>query len=220
MNYNYQKARNLMVENQLRPNKIKDPLILNLFKEIPKEKFLPPDIHAFSYSDSDITLSPKRGYLKNLHIAQIIKHSDIEQGQKILHLGALTGYVTIMIAKLCSKVFAIETINEHRVLLKKNIIEFDIKNIEIVNSTFTEGCVKEAPFDRIIIDSPIKKLEEEILLGQLSNNLGKIIMIARVDENLSQAVKITKNNNNLSREYLFDVFSDYALYEEEKRFVF
>ena len=33
MNFNYQKARDLMVENQLRPNKIKDPLILNLFRK-------------------------------------------------------------------------------------------------------------------------------------------------------------------------------------------
>ena len=39
MNFNYQKARELMVENQLRPNKINDLNILNLFKKIPKEKF-------------------------------------------------------------------------------------------------------------------------------------------------------------------------------------
>ena len=41
MNFNYQKARELMVENQLRPNKINDLNILNLFKTVPKEKFLP-----------------------------------------------------------------------------------------------------------------------------------------------------------------------------------
>ena len=34
----YKKARNLMVENQLRPNKINDPIILNLFQNIKKEK--------------------------------------------------------------------------------------------------------------------------------------------------------------------------------------
>ena len=44
MNFNYQKARELMVENQLRPNKINDLNILNLFRKIPKEKFLPSSI--------------------------------------------------------------------------------------------------------------------------------------------------------------------------------
>ena len=44
MNYNFQKARELMVENQLRPNKINNPVILELFKNIKKEDFLPEKI--------------------------------------------------------------------------------------------------------------------------------------------------------------------------------
>ena len=75
MNFNYQKARDLMVENQLRPNKIKDPIILNLFKKKPKEFYLPENLESLSYSDMNITLSPNRGYLKNLHIAQLIFES-------------------------------------------------------------------------------------------------------------------------------------------------
>ena len=39
MNFNYQKSRELMVENQLRPNKINDLNILNLFKTVSKENF-------------------------------------------------------------------------------------------------------------------------------------------------------------------------------------
>ena len=40
MNFNFQKARELMVENQLRPNKINNPTILELFKNIKKEDFI------------------------------------------------------------------------------------------------------------------------------------------------------------------------------------
>ena len=65
MNFNYQKARELMVENQLRPNKINDLNILNLFNRIPKEKFLPSSITKISYSDADIKMLSNRGYLKN-----------------------------------------------------------------------------------------------------------------------------------------------------------
>ena len=36
----YKKARILMVENQLRPNKINDPIILNLFQNTKKEDFI------------------------------------------------------------------------------------------------------------------------------------------------------------------------------------
>ena len=63
-----------MVENQLRPNKIKDEEILGIFNETPKEEFFTRrNLEYLSYSDMDITLSINRGYLKNLHIAQLIK---------------------------------------------------------------------------------------------------------------------------------------------------
>ena len=45
-------------------------------------------------------------------------------------------------------------------------------------------------------------------------------MIEKNQENLSKAIKITKNNYNFSREFLFDVFSEYELYKEKKVFVF
>ena len=47
MNFNYQKARELMVENQLRPNKIKDPVILNLFKKKTKRDIFTKKYRVF-----------------------------------------------------------------------------------------------------------------------------------------------------------------------------
>lgn len=219
MNFNYQKARDLMVENQLRPNKIKDPNILDLFKKKPKEVFLPKNLESLSYSDMDITLSFNRGYLKNLHIAQLIKHAKIEETHKVLHIGALTGYVTSLLSELCLAVYAIEEENQHFLVLKENMKKNKINNVNILKESFREGSISNAPFDRIFIDCPINRINEK-LIDQLSDNLGQIIMIEKNQDNLSKAIKITKNRNNLSKEFLFDVFSNYALYEEKKGFVF
>ena len=219
MNFNYQKARELMVKNQLEPNKIKDPIVLNLFKKIPKEYFLPKDIETNLYSDSDITLGIKRGYLKNLHIAQLINYSEIKKKHKILHIGALTGYVTSLLANLCLEVFAIETDRKLILELKKNIDKFDLKNIKIIDGTFEKGCASKGPFDRIIIDSPVAKLDNEII-DQLNDNSGKIIMIKKEGNNLSKAIKITKNKKKLYNEYLFDVFSKYELFKKKEGFKF
>ena len=219
MSFNFEKARNLMVENQLRPNKIKDPAILGIFKKIRKESFLPSDLENLSYSDMDIVLNNDRGYLKNLHIAQLVKHADINKNQKILHLGALTGYVSTILANLCSEVFAIEIENKFIEILKNNIKINNIKNIKLIDGSFTNGLKSESPFDIIFIDSPIKKIENTIL-DQLNNNSGKLIMIEKNSKYLSRAIKITKNNNNYNQEYLFDVFSSLELYKEKESFVF
>lgn len=219
MNFNFQKARDLMVENQLRPNKIKDPNILGIFKEIKKEKFLPSDLEVLSYSDMDISLNSNRGYLKNLHIAQLIKYSEINKNHKILHIGALTGYVSIILSKLCLKVFVIENDESFREILKKNIKDNNINNIEISDGSYKEGLLSESPFDRIFIDEPIKEFNRS-LLNQLDANLGKLIMIKKNKDYLSKAIKITKNYENYSEEFLFDVFSKFELYKEDERFVF
>ena len=219
MNLNYQKERDLMVENQLRPNKIKNPIILSLFKNIPKEDFLTDGVNLIPYSDSDIDIKDNRGYLKNLHTAQIISHSEIYQKHKVLHIGALTGYVTVLLSNLCSEVVAIEENNDLRLILKKNIDQKGIKNIKIVNGSLKSGFNDESPYDRIIIDNPVKKIDTTIY-DQLSDQLGKIIMIKKISDQLNQAYRITKNEGNLSKEYLFDVFSRYELYEEREEFKF
>ena len=219
MNFNYQKARETMVENQLRPNKIKDQNILNLFKKIPKENFLPNEINEIPYSDLDINLISNRGYLKNLHIAQLINSAEIKKTHKILHIGSLTGYVTVLLANLCFKVTAIEINQELKKELRNNINSLNVNNINIAEGSFEQGYADESPYNIIFIDTPIKKIDDKIL-NQLEKNFGKVIMIKKNKNNLNKAIKITRNKDNYSEIYLFDVFSKYELFKEMERLEF
>ena len=219
MNFNYQKARDLMVENQLRPNKIQDFDILEIFKAVPKEVFLHEENRATTYSDLDIHLSGNRGYLKTLHIAQLINSANIKRNHKILHIGGLTGYVSVLMANLCKEVIVVESNSKFKSLLEKNIILQNISNIKIVDGKLDCGFIEESPYDLIFIDSPINYLKD-MIKQQLNNELGKIIMIQKVASNLNHAYKIIKSHNNYTKEYLFDVFTKYELYEESEGFVF
>ncbi len=219
MSLNYQKARDLMVENQLRPNKISNPDILDLFRHIKKEDFLPDDIKELSYLDIDIDLEQNRGYLKNLHIAQLISNSKINKKDKILHIGGLTGYVSVMLSKLCKKLIVLES-NEKLFnnLLRKKETQ-NLQNIEIINKSLENGFKERAPYDIIFIDNPINTISDTIK-EQINSNLGKIIVVKRQSKHLSKAFRITKSNNNFTNEYLFDVFSKYELHKKEKGFIF
>ena len=219
MNIDYQKNRELMVENQLRPNKINDPILLNLFREIPKEVFLSKENDKIAYFDIDIPLVSNRGYLKTLHIAQLIHHSEIKNNHKVLHIGSLTGYVTCILANICKKVVAIETDNQLNTILKNNLRNLEVDNVKIVNGSFKDGYEVDGPYDRIIIDLPINKVENKIL-DQLNPNLGTLLMIQKEKYDLNHAIKVTRDVNNYSKEYLFDVFSKYQLYKDIERFEF
>ena len=106
MNINFDKNREVMIENQLRPNKITNIAILDIFNKVSKENFISEDKLNICYSDQDITLKDSRGYLKNLHLAQILNFSEIKNYEKVLHIGGLTGYLSVLISKLCKEIIA------------------------------------------------------------------------------------------------------------------
>ena len=105
-----------MVNNQLRPNKIKEKVILDLFQSTPKENFVPENFKTICYSDININILNQRGYLKNLHLAQIIHNAEIKKDDNVLHVGGLTGYLSSMIARLCKKLIIIE--EDDKILFK------------------------------------------------------------------------------------------------------
>ena len=119
MNLNFKKARDLMVKNQLLPNKINNQVILDLFKNTKKENFLIEDVRGISYSDKEIYLEASRGYLNNLQIAQLIHKADLKDHHKVLHIGGMTGYVSVMLSKLSKELIVIENHNNLLCQLKE-----------------------------------------------------------------------------------------------------
>ena len=218
MNVNFEKARELMVENQLRPNKIREEKILNVFKNVPKEIFVKPIDQSICYSDKDFNISIKRGYLKNLHLAQIITNAKIQNTDKVLHVGGLTGYLSVIIGKICNQLVVLENEENNISLLKNNFTINKLDNIKIVNGNLDKGFVEESPYDLIIIDCPIYHLNK-IFIDQLSKE-GRLIYIEKINNELAKAYKIIRTKGSFSKEYLFDVFSEFSIDKKNEEFEF
>ncbi len=208
-----------MVENQLRPNKITDSRIFNIFNQISKEDFLKNEFQDIAYSDVDISVIGNRGYLKNLHIAQLIQYAKIKKEDKVLHIGGLTGYVTLILSKFSNCVIVVE--NDEHILkqLKENIIKFQLTNVEIINHDLTLGYKEKSPYDLIFIDCPIDNFSNKFL-NQLNQSQGRLIMIEKINKDLGKGILITRNKKNYNKEILFDVFSQFSLYQNKEEFIF
>ena len=218
MNINFEKNREVMIENQLRPNKITNSDILDVFNRVSKEKFIKEDKANVCYSDQDILVKDSRGYLKNLHLAQILHFADIKAHEKVLHIGGLTGYLSVLIAKLCNKIYVTDNDKECVEEITSNFKDNNIKNGYVFKQNFIEGLIKTGLYNLIIIDCPQYKLNLD-LLNQLHDG-GKIIYIEKINEELSKGYKITKMKDNYSKDFLFDVFSNFYLIKKEEGFSF
>ena len=215
---NLEKNREVMIENQLRPNKITNNDVLQVFMSTSKEKFISEDKINICYSDQDISIKDQRGYLKNLHLAQILHYAEIKNNEKVLHIGGLTGYLSVLIAKLCNKIYVTDNDQEFVENIINNFKNNEVTNGKVKKEEFSEGLKVEEPYDLIIIDCPQYNFNLD-LLSQV-NVGGRIIYIEKINEELSKAYKMIKYEDNFSKVFLFDVFSNFYLTKQEERFNF
>jgi len=215
---NLEKNREVMIENQLRPNKITNNDVLRVFMSTSKEKFISEDKKNICYSDQDISIKDQRGYLKNLHLAQILHYAEIKNNEKVLHIGGLTGYLSVLIAKLCNKIYVTDNDQVFVENIIKNFKNNELTNGKVIKEEFSEGLRGEEPFDLIIIDCPQYNFNLD-LLSQV-NVGGRIIYIEKINEELSKAYKMIKYEDNFSKVFLFDVFSNFYLTKQEEGFNF
>ena len=218
MNINFDKNREVMIENQLRPNKITNNDVLKVFMSTSKEKFISEDKINICYSDQDISIKDRRGYLKNLHLAQILHYAEIRNDEKVLHIGGLTGYLSVLISKLCNKIYVTDNDQVFVDKIIKNFKNNGITNAEVSKEDFSEGLKSQEPYDLIIIDCPQYHFNIE-LLSQV-NVGGRVIYIEKINEELSKAYKMVIYKDNYSKIFLFDVFSNFYLTKQEEGFNF
>ena len=215
---NLEKNREVMIENQLRPNKITNNDVLQVFMSTSKEKFISEDKINICYSDQDISIKDQRGYLKNLHLAQILHFAEIKNNEQVLHIGGLTGYLSVLIAKLCNKIYVTDNDQEFVENIINNFKNNEVTNGKVIKEEFSEGLKDEEPYDLIIIDCPQYSFNLD-LLSQV-NVGGRIIYIEKINEELSKAYKMIKYEDNFSKVFLFDVFSNFYLTKQEEGFNF
>ena len=215
---NLEKNREVMIENQLRPNKITNSDVLQAFMNTSKEQFISEDKINICYSDQDIFIKDRRGYLKNLHLAQILHFADIKNDEKVLHIGGLTGYLSVLIAKLCNKIYVTDNDQSFVDKIIKNFSNNEVTNGRVFMEEFSEGLKSEGLYDLIVIDCPQYNFNLN-LLNQV-NVGGRIVYIEKINEELSKAYKMIKYEDNFSKVFLFDVFSNFYLTKKEEGFNF
>ena len=215
---NLEKNREVMIENQLRPNKITNSDVLQAFMNTSKEQFISEDKINICYSDQDIFIKDRRGYLKNLHLAQILNFADIKNDEKVLHIGGLTGYLSVLISKLCNKIYVTDNDQSFVDKIIKNFSNNEVTNGKVFKEEFSEGLKSEGLYDLIVIDCPQYNFNLN-LLNQV-NMGGRIIYIEKINEELSKAYKMIKYEDNYSKVFLFDVFSNFYLTKQEEGFNF
>jgi protein-L-isoaspartate(D-aspartate) O-methyltransferase len=147
--------RSSMVDNQLRTNDVIDPAIVGAFSRVPREDFVPAALAPLAYIDRPLVLAGQRRINPPLVTARLLVAADLVPGQRVLLVGAATGYAAALLADLGMQVVALES--DAALAATARTALGDV-NVTLVEGPLDAGAPDSAPFDRIIIDGGIEHL--------------------------------------------------------------
>ena len=148
-------ARSNMIESQVRPNGITDTRIIMAMAALPREMFVPEARRNLAYMDEDIAVSDGRSLMEPMALAKLVQLAEIDAGDRVLHVGCVTGYATALLAGLASSVVAIDEDQALVDVAKDNLARLSIGNAEAHKAAHAAGWSAGAPYDTILIDGRV-----------------------------------------------------------------
>ena len=105
----FQAMRRAMVVSQLRTNAVNDPRVTAAIEAVAREDFVPAERRAVAYVDRAVPLSGARALNPTLVTARLIVEAGIGADDKVLIVGAASGYAAAVVAGLAASVVALES---------------------------------------------------------------------------------------------------------------
>lgn len=193
--------REAMVERQLKSRGITEPHILNAFLEVPREAFVSPGYSHLAYGDHPLPIDAGQTISQPYIVALMIEAAGIKAGDKVLEVGAGSGYAAAVIGRISAQVVAIERQHDLVETARKRLERLGYGNVTIVEGDGTMGCAEEAPFNAILAAASGSHVPQP-WIDQLEEG-GCIVMPIGQPGWVQELIKVTKGpGGRLVRENL------------------
>jgi protein-L-isoaspartate(D-aspartate) O-methyltransferase len=144
-----QRAR--MVERQLRRRGIGDERVLDAMGRVPRELFVPEDLRSHSYDDGALPIGHDQTISQPWIVAAITEALELTGTERVLEVGAGSGYSTCVLALLAREVIAIERVPELAAAARERVAGQGFANVEVIEGDGSAGLPDRAPFDGIAV---------------------------------------------------------------------
>jgi protein-L-isoaspartate(D-aspartate) O-methyltransferase len=168
--------RALMVERHVAARGVRDQRVLQAMREVPRHLFVPSLMTSKAYGPGALPIGSNQTISQPFIVGRMIELLELSGREKVLEIGTGTGYQTVVLSKLCAKVFSIERINELALRAAELIRDLKIFNATVKVFDGTYGWSDQAPFDRIIVAAAAPAVPEP-LVQQLARTGRMIIPI-------------------------------------------
>jgi protein-L-isoaspartate(D-aspartate) O-methyltransferase len=198
----YNAARHMMVEGQLRTNRVTDPALIDALEAVPREIFVPKPMAGGAYVDGAIPIGNRRSLMEPMVFGRLLQEAEIRKTDVVLDIGCGSGYSAAVLSHLASTVVALECDSELAGRASAGLSSLRVDNVAVVTGALAEGDAAHGPYDVILVEGQIPNVPQK-LLDQLADG-GRLLALVDEGEGLARATLFSRFGATFSHRILFD----------------
>ena len=200
----FEALRERMIERHIIARGIDDAYLIAAFRAVPREAFVSAGFETAAYADAPLPIGSGQTISQPYIVALTINSAEIGPDDKVLEIGAGSGYAAAIIGQVAKQVIAIERHGGLARLASERMAKLGYPNVRIIEGDGTGGLPEEAPFDAIVAAASGSHVPQ-VLLDQLKPG-GRLVMPIGEPGAIQQLVKVAKGaDGSLKQEGLGSV---------------
>lgn len=198
-------VREQMVQQQVRAWDVRDERVLDIFRRVPRERFVPSDQRFLAYADVEVPLPHDQHMLRPNVTGRLLQALEVGASERVLEIGAGSGFLTGCLAVSAAGVRSIEIFADLAELARANLASLGVRNAEVVaaDASRLEGPER---YDAIAVTASLpvydERFERLLVVG------GRLFVVVG-EPPVMNAWRIRRVAENAwSRESLFETVID------------
>lgn len=198
MEIDFEKLRKQMVEEQLMKRGIDDDLVLDSFRNVEREKFIPENNKKYAYADGAQLIAAGQTISQPYIVAVMLEALEIKKTDRVLEIGTGSGYAAALLAEIAAEVFTVERIETLAVQAEELLEKLGYQNIKVKFGDGSLGWEEFAPYDSILVSAAAPYVPQK-LVEQLSAGGRLVIPVGKRNE-VQRLKVLTKKFNGRVKE--------------------
>jgi protein-L-isoaspartate(D-aspartate) O-methyltransferase len=159
-----------MVDRQLRRRGIQDECVLRAMGEVPRERFLSPEMRGEAYRDGAVAIGEGQTMSQPWIVACMTSLLELRGRERVLEVGTGSGYGAAVLSRCCAEVVTVERHQPLADRARAVLEELGYSNVEVRVADGTGGAPDRAPFGGALVTAvaegePPKAIVEQLAPG-------------------------------------------------------
>ena len=186
--------RKQMVERDIAARGVRDELVLDAMRSVPRELFLPKNLREFAYEDTPLPIAGQQTISQPYIVAFMTEALMLKGGEKVLEIGAGSGYAAAVLSEIAANVYTVERLGPLAEKAAATLTELGYDNVHVLHGDGTRGWPEHAPYDAIVVAAGgpqvPESLKEQLKIG------GRLVIPVGADQRSQELIRVTRLTAN------------------------